>query len=524
MSDRGNRRFLWSAPPAPPDQQQVDVTDLPFLQQAWATPQPVPDEDSDADAPPAAPTMRSTAAAGGADPGWAPAPAPSAPPLADTMTDPGGHAPWRRVDWALVRRIRAEAAERRDAQSIADPDVAREYAREVITQLVDDEARRAVASGDAVLTSTDMRALAAAAMDSLYGLGRFQPLVDIPTVENVEIRGWDDVLLEHHDSVLQPGPPVADSDAELLETLQLMASQLGAQARPFNHGVPFLNLSLPGNIRLTATNWVTDRPRVWLRLHRLPRLSMSDAVDRSMVTESMAVFLSAAVKASMSIVVCGRQSAGKTTFMRALAQEIPPEESIVTVEGERELFIDKIPAYTRVTSVETRPGTGELDTAGRPLGVVTADEAILQSLRMNANRIIVGEVRGPEITAMVKVMESGPGGMATTHAKTARHAVGRLATLIQEAQPATSYPVARRKLAEQLQLIVHLDKKTVTNPDGTTSRRRFVSEIVAVEPSETGDVAMTTIFGPDAGPLPPWLGWEVAEYGYDPRHHDGTVR
>ena len=225
-------------------------------------------------------------------PGWAPAPAPSAPLLAGTMTDPGGHAPWRRVDWALVRRIRAEAAERRDAQSIADPDMAREYAREVITQLVDDEARRAVASGDAVLTSTDMRALAAAAMDSLYGLGRFQPLVDIPTVENVEIRGWDDVLLEHHDSVLQTGPPVADSDAELLETLQLMASQLGAQARPFNHGVPFLNLSLPGNIRLTATNWVTDRPRVWLRLHRLPRLSMSDAVDRLMVTEAMAVFLS----------------------------------------------------------------------------------------------------------------------------------------------------------------------------------------------------------------------------------------
>jgi pilus assembly protein CpaF len=518
MSERGNRRFLWSAPPTAQPAPPVDVTGLPFLQQAWATPQPVTEDTTTPD-PPLPPSSRST-------PGpWPPATPPADQPVVpDSVADPDSTHRWPLVDWATVRRIRAEAAERRDAQSIPDPDVAREYARDIVTQLVDDEARRAVASGDAVLTPTDMRALAAAAMDSLYGLGRFQPLVDIPTVENVEIRGWDTVILEHHDSVLQAGPPVADSDAELLETVQLLASQLGAQARPFNHGAPFLNLSLPGNIRLTATNWVTERPQVWLRLHRLPRLSMNDAVNRSMVTETMAAFLSAAVKASMSIVVCGGQSAGKTTFMRALAQEIPPAESIVTVEGERELFIDKLPAYTRVTSVETRPGTGELDQAGRPLGLLTADEAILQSLRMNANRIIVGEVRGPEITAMVKVMESGPGGMATTHAKTARHAVGRLATLIQEAQPATSYPVARRKLAEQLQLIVHLDKKTVPHPDGTTSRRRFVSEIVAVEPSETGDVAMTTIFGPDAGPLPPWLAREVADYGYDPRHHDGSTR
>ena len=236
-----------------------------------------------------------------------------------------------------------------------------------------------------------------------------------------------------------------------------------------------------------------------IRRHRLMEVRLEDLVDRQMLTPVAASFLSAAVKARRSIVVSGCQGAGKTTLVRALCAEIDPLEAIGTFETEYELHLHELPDRHRIVHPwEARPGSGERGVDGRQAGEFTLDEALVDSFRFNLSRQIVGEVRGKEIWAMIKAMESGTGSISTTHASDAVAAVRKLVTCAMEAGPHVTQALATSKLAATVDLIVHLDLQTTTGPSGPTRRRR-VAEIIALDPGEreTG-YATTHVFSPDA--------------------------
>ncbi len=236
------------------------------------------------------------------------------------------------IDWSLVRAYREQAADQlahalRTREGL-DEAGRRELGRSIVVELLADHAERALTKGLPIITQDEQIQLAEAIMAALFGLGRLQPLVDDPDIENIEINGADNVHLIYSDGRIEQGPPVADSDEELIETLSFLASRTTSNERPFSPTNPRLHLRLPDSSRLAATAWITPRPVAVIRKHRLTDIALDDLVDLDMLTPAAASFLGAAVRARKSIVVSGSQGAGKAL---ALDTPIPTPDGWTTM-------------------------------------------------------------------------------------------------------------------------------------------------------------------------------------------------
>ena len=406
----------------------------------------------------------------------------------------------------IVAAFRAQASEQLTAALAADRGrVAREQqealGRAIITELLDAAVAESLHDGAEPWTAATQQALGEAVFNALFRLGRLQPLVDDDGVENVIICGHDNVVLELVDGTLTPGPSVAGSDEELIDFLVFLASRSEVNARPFSEAQPRLHLRLDGGARLAAVAWVTPRPSVVIRRHRLHRVTLTDLVERGSVSEVCASFLRAAVRARKSIVVSGAQGSGKTTMVRALCAEIGRWEAIGTFETEYELHLHELQdQHPLVHAWEARPGSGERGPDGRYAGEFTLDEAMYDSFRFNLSRQIVGEVRGREVWAMIKAMESGAGSISTTHAASADAAIRKLVTCAMEAGGHVTQELATSKLAETVDLVVHLHMEVVPGEEGTARRDRWVAEVLAIAPGEQlKGYSTTQVFAPALG-------------------------
>ena len=404
------------------------------------------------------------------------------------------------LDWALVAAFRQRAADQLSAATAADGQfdagTQRARGRSIIVELLEAEAAERVASGQPAWDLDTQDAMVTAVFDQLFGLGRLQPLVDDDQIENIIITGCDQVWLEMVDGRLIRGPAVAESDQELIDFLVFVASRSQVNARVFSEAQPTLHLRLDGGARLAAAAWVTPRPSVVIRRHRLRRVTLDDMVDLGALSEVAASFLAAAVRAGKTIVVAGSQGAGKTTLVRALCAAIPKHESIGTFETEYELFLNELPdVHPIVHAWEARPGSGERGPDGRPVGEYTLTQAMHASHRFNLLRQIVGEVRGEEVLAMLKAMQSSNGSISTTHAPTARAAIDKLVTCAMEAGSQVTYQYAVRMIAAAVNIVVHVHLETTPLADGSAQRSRWVSEIIVVEPGEQAlGYAATSVF------------------------------
>jgi len=435
------------------------------------------------------------------------------------------------LDWELVAQYRAEISSRLTARLDKEggriTDEGREQLGiEVIEDLIKTEAENLVSAGRRPWTPKEERALKKALSAALFGLGRLQPLVEKTDVENIIIiaRGPDcSVWLEKTDGTLISVPPVADSEDELREFL----ADLGArQNRPFTEARPHLDLRLPGGARLAAASWVTANTSVVIRRHGLREVSMEEMVnDRKACGPVLADFLAACVRAGKSIVVSGVQGSGKTTWVRALCSCIPPWEMIGTFETEFELHLHElVDRHQIVHAWEHRPGSGEIGIDGRQAGEFSLEEAIHHSFRFNLARQIVGEVRGPEVWNMLKAMESGPGSISTTHARSAEHTIEKLVSCAMEKGPQVTRELAISKLAAAIDVVVYLHADIVDNHDGTFLKRRWVEEVLIVEPSVDAarGYATSPVFAPNllgqvvaTGKLDHRLANELARHGFD---------
>lgn len=368
--------------------------------------------------------------------------------------------------------------------------------RAIIAELLEAWVEEAVSQGRAGWTPGEQEAMAKAVFNALFRMGRLQPLVENDQVENIIITGFDRVWLEMADGSMVAGPPVADSDQELIDFLSFLASRSEVNARPFSQAQPRLHLRLDDGSRLAATAWVTPRPSVVIRRHRLTRVGLDDLVARGSVPALVASFLRAAVRARLSIVVAGNQGFGKTTLARALCAEFGYWESVATLETEYELGLHELPDnHAIVHAWEARPGSGERGPDGRMVGEFPLSEALYDSFRFTVGRQIVGEIRGAEVWPMIKAMESGTGSISTTHSADARGAMRKLITCAMESGPHVTPELATMKLADTIDLIVQLDMDTTANPDGSVQRQRWVSEVVAISPGEKErGYAATTVF------------------------------
>jgi Flp pilus assembly CpaF family ATPase len=426
------------------------------------------------------------------------------------------------LDWALVRSLRGQVADeltkRLPERASGIDESAREIGRTIINRVVSEHIEGQLRSGAGALSAQEQDLMVQAVFDSQFGLGRLQPLVDDETIENVEVRGHDRVTLTHVGGVIVDGPPVAANDEELVEQIGHLAGRAGITGRPFSPRNPQLDMRLHGGHRLSASNWTTPVPYVTIRRHRLIQVNLDDLVHYELMDSVCKDFLAACVRARMSIVVAGEQGAGKTTLTRALCNEIEPEEAIGTVETEYELHLDKSPdKHPRVNVWEAQPGNGQAGPDGRIPGEVTVDQLLRGSFRYNLDRVIVGEVRGGEVATMFEAMEAGAGSLSTIHARSSRAVVERLVTLaIKHTMGGTEY--AYRQVANHIDLIVHIDKKSVRDRDGTRRMRRYIDSVLDVMPGEHGMPALTDVFAIREGELrphtiPSWFD-ELGEVGY----------
>jgi pilus assembly protein CpaF len=374
----------------------------------------------------------------------------------------------------------------------------------------------------------------------LFAAGRLQPLLDDPAVENIEILGCDQVHLDYGDGQIVRGPAVADTDEELIETLAFLAaragdtpasgtsgsnsvgSSVGGGERSFTSATPILDLTLPGGARLAARAWITPRPAVVIRQHRLRDAGLPELVGLGMLDGVLSALLTAAVIANKAIVVSGAQGAGKSTLTRAMCGALSPLERVGTIETEYELFLHEMPErHQRVVAHQARPGSGERGLDGRAAGEITLDDLLYSCLRMNLSRIIVGEVRGKEILTLMKALQAGAGGLTTTHSHSARAAIERLVTCALEAGPHVTSQFAYRQIAQHIDLIVHVNLDDQTRSGG--GRHRYISEVIELAPGENDRVAVTDLFSPgsDGRAIPrtnpsPELLAHLERAGFDP--------
>lgn len=417
--------------------------------------------------------------------------APMPPPAPPRPTATG-------VDWTLVGQLRARVAQRletergRPGRELSDADE-RALAASLVGAEIEQWAVARTAGGLPALDRDGERAVAAAVLAALFGLGRLQPLLDREDVENVHIHGADRVVLELADGRTEAGPPVAGSDAELVEMLTGWAARAGQTGREFSPAHPVLNLRLPAGgplgCRLAAVMEVTGRPTVAIRRHRLTHVTLDDLLALGTVTPALHGFLRAAVRTGVNIVVSGAPAAGKTTLLRALAAEIPAGEHVVTVEEEYELGLHLTESAGSgpdrlVTAMEARQANAE------GVGGIGLHALLTQALRHSPSRVIVGEVRGGEITALLAALSNGAaGGMCTLHARSARAVLTRIAQLAQLSDPPLPPEAAARFTADAVDLVVHLDRDR---------SGRYVAGVVEVGPVGDGGLPDTTeIFAPD---------------------------
>ncbi|WP_155855109.1 CpaF family protein [Actinotalea ferrariae] len=437
-------------------------------------------------------------------------------------------------DAQTVRHVRRAVAERLAArlqvEQITDHATRRELARSLVAEELSDRARGQVRDGVEPWSAAAEIGLAAAVMADLFGLGRLQPLVDDPDVENIEVDGHDSVWISYADGRDQRGPSVADSDDELIEMIQLLAARSGSAERTFSSAHPSLHLRLDDGSRLAAMAWTTPRPHVVIRRHRVRDVDLDDLVKLGTLDSALAAFMRAAIRTGKNVVVTGLQNAGKTTLIRALANEFAPMERFATIEKEYELHLHDLPhRHPRVVAMEGREGSAEKDVRGHRAGEVTLTDLVHDALRMNLRRIIVGEVRGPEVLPMLEAMSTGDGSLCTLHARTAQHAIDRIVTLCLSAGVSMTEAFAYRLLAGSVDLLVHLALVDESATGG--HKRRFVSQVVEINGLGEGHrPATTTVFGPgrDGRAVPlhrPGCLDDLVRAGFDPTffdHRGGT--
>lgn len=330
------------------------------------------------------------------------------------------------------------------------------------------------------------------ALDALLGAGALERLLADPQVENIAVNGADRVWLRYADGSKRRGPAVAGSDEELVELVRVLGARSGLEERRFDRGCPSLNVQLPDGSRMFAAMAVTERVSLSIRKHRFTTVTLHDLVRLGVCDAVMADFLAALVRARKNIIVAGGTNVGKTTFLRALASQIPPEERLVTIEDTFELGLGADErAHPDVVAMQAR----EANVEGQ--GAVDQAELVRWGLRMAPDRVIVGEIRGAEVVPMCNAMSQGnDGSLSTIHASTSRGAFTKLAAYAAQSPERLTLEATNLLIASAIHVVVHLG--------WDAERRRLIDSVREVLDADGAQVVSNEVYrpGPDGRAVP----------------------
>ncbi|MEP6525752.1 MAG: TadA family conjugal transfer-associated ATPase [Nocardioidaceae bacterium] len=275
------------------------------------------------------------------------------------------------------------------------------------------------------------------------GAGPLEPLLRLPGVTDVLVNGPRHVYLDRGEG-LEPAPVSFLDDASVRRLAQRLAS---AGGRRLDDATPFVDVRLGDGTRFHAVLSPVARPGTCLSL-RVPSqqaFALDELVAAGTLSSSSAALLGDIVAAEVAFLISGGTGAGKTTLLSALLSRVNPVHRLVLVEDSGELR----PDHAHVVSLEARPPNVE------GAGAITLRDLVRQALRMRPDRLVVGEVRGAEVTDLLAALNTGhQGGCGTIHANSAADVPARLEALGVAA--GLSRQAVHSQLASALQVVLHL--------------------------------------------------------------------
>ncbi|WUH97447.1 CpaF family protein [Spirillospora sp. NBC_00431] len=311
-----------------------------------------------------------------------------------------------------------------------------------------------------VLSARERAALIRRVVDEALGLGVLEPLLADSGITEIMVNGPDDIYVERAGRVQRIESTFASED-QLYQTIDRIVAQVN---RRVDESSPMVDARLPSGERVNVIIPPLSLVGPVLTIRRFPRaFTIHDLIQMGSVDASAGLLLAEFVKARFNVVISGGTGTGKTTMLNALSAFVPAWERIVTIEDSAELRLQQ----DHVISLESRPpnieGTGQ----------ITIRDLVRNALRMRPDRIIVGEVRGPETVDMLQAMNTGhEGSMVTVHANSADDAIYRLQTLASMSEVKLPFETIRDQINSAVDVIVHLNR----GADGS----RRIGEIAVV--------------------------------------------
>ncbi|MFM7082875.1 MAG: ATPase, T2SS/T4P/T4SS family, partial [Actinomycetota bacterium] len=188
----------------------------------------------------------------------------------------------------------------------------------------------------------------------VLGLGGLESLLSDPDVSDIHVRGCDSVWLKLRDGRRERRAPIVESDEELVSLIRRAGTRFSRTEKRFDAGTPELNMQLPDGSRLFAVMEVSTRPSLIIRRHRFELSSLDELRGLDFFDHDVQSLLAAMVRSRRNVVIAGGTGSGKTTLLRALINEVPPTERIVTIEDAYELglehFAERHPDYDALQS------------------------------------------------------------------------------------------------------------------------------------------------------------------------------
>jgi hypothetical protein len=290
------------------------------------------------------------------------------------------------------------------------------------------------------------------AIAQVLGLGRLEPLLEDDDISDIHVRGNRPVWVKMRSGERRELPPIVESDDELVELIRRIAARKGHREQRFDAAHPELNLQLQDGSRLFAAMEVSTHPTLVVRRHRFDYSSLAQLVEMGTLHHDIARFLAASVRARLNIIVAGGTGSGKTTLLRALLNEIPRHERIITIEDAYELGIEHFEdAHPDHDALQARAANIEGN------GEITMSDLTKMALRMDPDRVVVGEVRGGEAFPMLLAMSQGNNGsMCTIHADSARSVFPKLLAYVSMASTGVPSETVNLLVGSAVHLVVHV--------------------------------------------------------------------
>jgi pilus assembly protein CpaF len=326
-----------------------------------------------------------------------------------------------------------------------------------VRAIIEDVIHRTAAKEGLALNSAERVQLAEDVQNEVTGLGPLEPLLKDPTIDDIIVNGARTIYVERNGK-LAVAPVRFRDDAHLMNIIQRIVGPIG---RRVDETTPYVDARLADGSRVNVVipPVALDGPMVSIRKFRAQPITANEYVRTGSISAQMIEFVAAAVRSRLNVMIVGGTGSGKTTLLNMLSGFIGVDERVITIEDAAELQLRQ----RHVVRLETRPanvdGTRE----------VTARDLMRNALRMRPDRIILGEVRGPEAVEMLQAMSTGHNGsMATMHANSNRDAFARLEMLLGFGGLVGDPKAIRRYVTNSIHVLVQVQRMN-------NGRRRVVS-------------------------------------------------